>query len=221
MITFLNEDNQVSVPAWVLDLASFRRWTDTDEFPETGRIWYLKGEVWIDLTKEDIFSHNQVKTEYAAVIGSFAKTERSGRFFIDGVFLANIPANISGQSDGTFVSTESLELGRVRLVKGKKARYVELEGTPDIVLEVISSSSVHKDTVVLFQAYWEAGIPEYWLVDARREPVRFDIFRHTPKGYVATRKQGGWLKSAVFGKSFQLTQETDALGYPDYTLAVR
>src|SRR2546427_408973 len=46
MVTFIDESNQVSVPSWVTDLASFRAWADADDFPEEGRIWYLKGEVW-------------------------------------------------------------------------------------------------------------------------------------------------------------------------------
>src|SRR5256885_8764701 len=50
--------------------------------------------------------------------------------------------------------------------------YLELEGTPDMVLEVVSESSVQKDTKRLRQLYWQAGIREYWLVDARREPDR-------------------------------------------------
>ena len=81
------------------------------------------------------------------------------------------------------------------------------------VLEVLSDSSVEKDIVILFDAYWQAGIAEYWLVDARKGPVRFDIYRHTSKGYVATRKQAGWVKSAVFSKSFRLSQRQGPLGY--------
>jgi hypothetical protein len=38
---------------------------------------------------------------------------------------------------------------------------------------------------------------------------------------VTVRKHGGWVKSAVFGKSFRLTEQTDPLGHPEYTLAVR
>jgi Uma2 family endonuclease len=90
-----------------------------------------------------------------------------------------------------------------------------------MALEVVSRSSVQKDTVVLRDAYWKAGVREYWLVDARKEPLQFDILRRTAKGFAATRKQGGWMKSAVFGKSFRLTQQTNALGHPEYTLAVR
>ncbi|HZU36585.1 MAG TPA: hypothetical protein VFA18_11780 [Gemmataceae bacterium] len=55
-------------------------------------------------------------------------------------------------------------------------------------------------------------------MDARQVPLKFDILRHTAKGYVATRKQDGWMKSAVFGKAFRLTQQVNQLGHPEYTL---
>ena len=84
-------------------------------------------------------------------------------------------------ADGVFLSTVSVQQKRVRVVEGKGRGHVELEGSPDMVLEVVSPSSVEKDIVILRQAYWEAGIPEYWLVDARAEPLKFDILRHTAK----------------------------------------
>jgi Uma2 family endonuclease len=96
-----------------------------------------------------------------------------------------------------------------------------LEGSPDMVLEVVSDSSVRKDTEQLRRDYWTAGIREYWLVDARPEPLVFDILRHTPKGYRTTPKKEGWIKSAVFAKAFRLTCRTNALGHPEYTLEVR
>jgi Uma2 family endonuclease len=149
------------------------------------------------------------------------KTEKRGLFLPDGLFFCNVHADIAGNPDATFVSYKALESDDVRLIEGKQGGYLELEGSPDMVLEVISTSSVHKDTVTKRQAYWEAGIREYWLVDARREPLKFDILRHTAKGYAATRKQDGWMKSSVFGKSFRLTQQVNQLGYPEYTLEVR
>jgi Uma2 family endonuclease len=221
VVTFIDESNQVSVPGWVVDLESFRRWADGDDFPEHARIWYLKGEVWIDMSKEQIFSHLAIKQEFNIVLGSFVKAGNLGLFLPDGLFLSNVHADVAGNPDGTFIATNTLESGDVRLIEGAEEGYVELEGSPDMVLEVISRSSVHKDTVVLRQAYWEAEIREYWLVDVRREPLKFDILRHTAKGYAATRKQDGWLKSAVFGKSFQLTQGKSALGHPEFTLAIR
>jgi Uma2 family endonuclease len=211
----------VSIPTWVVDLESFRRWADADDFPEDGRAWYLKGEVWIDMSKEQIFAHLAVKREFFFVLTGIVKAGNLGLFLPDGLLLSNVEADISGKPDATFVSSASIRAKQVQLIEGWDGGFVEMEGPPDMVLEVVSASSVDKDTVVLRQAYWQAGIREYWLVDARQEPARFDILRHTARGYAATRKRNGWLKSAVFGKSFQLTQRVNPLGHPEYTLAVR
>jgi Uma2 family endonuclease len=172
------------------------------------------------MSKEQIFTHNQVKGEIAIVLGSLAKIDRLGRFFPDGVLLSNVSADLASQPDGTFVSNEAFRAGRVQLVEGVEEGYVELEGTPDMLLEVVSPSSVEKDTVELRDLYWRAGIREHWLVDARGPRLAFDILYHSAKGYLATRKQGGWLKSAVFQRSFKLTHHADHLGHPDYQLEV-
>jgi Uma2 family endonuclease len=90
-----------------------------------------------------------------------------------------------------------------------------------MVLEVVSASSVEKDRETLPDLYWRAGIPEYWVVDARGDRLEFDIFRHDSGGYTAVAKRGGWLKSWVFGRSFRLTRRFDDAGNPDYVLSVR
>ena len=79
---------------------------------------------------------------------------------------------------------------------------VELLGTVDMVLEVVSPGSVRKDTDTLRQAYWEAGNAEYWLVDARGDRLDFRILKHGSLGYTETRKQAGWLRSTVFARAF-------------------
>ena len=98
---------------------------------------------------------------------------------------------------------------------------MEIEGTPDMVLEVVSGSSVSKDTEWLRDLYWKAGIAEYWLVDCRGERVDFDILRHTAGGYSATGKSAGWIESTVFGHAFLLTRQADEMGQPEYTLEAR
>jgi Uma2 family endonuclease len=220
MVTFVNESDQVSIPEWVTDLDSFRRWADSEDFPETGRICYLNGEVWVDMSREQLITHVEVKTEIAGVLRRLVKTERMGRFLGDGVLLSNVEANFVVIPDGVFASHEARQ-DRVRWLEGKKGGYLEMEGSPDMVLEVVSDSSVQKDTQRLRHDYWLAGIREYWLVDARKEPLIFDILRHTPKGYRTTPKKDGWMKSNVFGKSFRLTQQTSEDGDPEYTLEER
>jgi Uma2 family endonuclease len=221
MNTVVLYDESVDIPDGISDLAAFRRWAHSDDFPEAGRICFLDGRVWVDMSREQIFTHNQLKQEFNLVIGGLVKAERLGRFFLDGVLLTNDRAQLACQPDGTFVGRQTLKSGRIRLVEGEKEGYLELAGTPDMVLEVVSTSSVEKDTETLRDLYWRAGIPEYWLADARADRLEFDIFRHEAEGYVAVRKQGGWLKSRVMGRSFRLARHIDEAGDPEFSLSIR
>src|SRR5690348_1278657 len=112
-------DSQVRVPDWVVDLESFRRWSDDDDFPEVGRFSFLDGEVWVDMSKEQLFSHNQVKMAIAFVLMGIVLAENMGRYFGDGAFISNVDADVSNQPDGLFVSLESLMQGLVRIVEGR------------------------------------------------------------------------------------------------------
>jgi Uma2 family endonuclease len=220
MATFVFESDEVTVPGWVTDLASFRRWADSPDFPDSGRICFLNGEVWADMSKEQIFSHVLVKTRITAVLSQLVEAAGMGLFLGDGAMLSNVDVGFAARPDAVFVSAAGLR-DRVRLLEGRDEGYVELEGSPDMVLEVLSRSSVRKDTKVLHRAYWEAGVREYWLVDARPDPLRFDVLRHTPKGYRAAARKEGWVRSAVFGTSFRLTRRLNALNHPEYALEAR
>ncbi len=221
MSTIHFETDVVQIPLWVSDLASFRRWMDSDESPEKATVTYLAGEVRVDMSKEQIYSHNRVKNEFARVLESLARKKRLGEYFGDGIFISNVEADLSSKPDGTFVSRETFNSNGVQLVEGSQEGHVELEGTPDMVLEVVSSSSVNKDCEWLRDLYWKAGIAEYWLVDVRGDRLDFDILRRTNRGYSVTRKSVGWMKSSVFGQSFRLTRRINELGHPEFTLRVR
>jgi Uma2 family endonuclease len=217
----VNETNEIRIPPWVENLTSFRSWVASPDVPDKARVSYRKGEVWLDMSREQIFTHNRVKTRFTSTLDHLVEANELGFYFSDGILLSNLAADLARQPDGVFVSTNSLQLGRVRFVEGADEGFVELSGTPDMVLEIVSKSSVHKDTIELLQDYYEADIPEYWLVDARQEQIRFDIFHRASRGYTATRKRGGWLKSEVFGKSLCLTRRLSPEGIPDFRLEVR
>ncbi len=211
-----------TIPLWVCDLESFRRWSDSRRFPEIGRISYYDGAVHVDMSKEQLYTLGQVTTAYSIGLGVLVMAKPPlGRLWIDSAYITHERADLSSVPDLVFVSFESLRLGRVRPIEGRESGYVELEGTPDMVLEILSDSSERKDSIVLRDLYWKAGITEYWIVDARGEKLVFEILKHTPKGYAKTRKVGGWLASQVFGKSFRLVQSTGADGQPEYELQSR
>jgi Uma2 family endonuclease len=219
-VVILQAENLV-VPQEVVDLGSFQDWARSDTFPQHGRIDFLSGEIWIDMSEEQLFSHVRVKGEFCRVLSNLEREYRQGFYLVDGARVSHPEADLSSVPDGVFILNESVQTMRVQIVPGTGGGYVRLEGAPDVVLEVVSDSSVKKDTVRLRELYWLAGVREYWLVDARRQRVTFDILQHRAKGFVAVRKRDGWLVSSVLDKSFRLTQQADPLGHPAYTLEAR
>src|SRR5262245_39510197 len=191
-------DDSLTIPGWVTDHAAFRRWAYSDEFPERGRFSFIRGRVWADPSMEHD-SHNQLKAEITEILRGHVKAHNLGRFWIDGMLLTHEAAGLSTEPDGMFARWDTLQDGTARLVGGNPPDGVELNGTPDMVLEVVSKKSVRKDTIELPDVYWEAGIAEYWLIDPRGQELRFDILRHSSNGYRPVRPSGGWRKSAVFG----------------------
>jgi Uma2 family endonuclease len=214
-------EDQARIPGWVSDLDSFRRWTRSDEYPEHGLFAYLQGDIWVDMSMEELLTHNRVKTAYTAALFILSQQTKLGSFVADRMRWSNVEAGLSTEPDGLFYTWATLQSERLRFVEGSEGGIIELEGTPDIALEIVSASSVTKDTVRLRDLYWRAGVTEYWLVDARSKTPRFEILRYAPTGYVAVEQQDGWSLSAVFGHAFRLTQDADPLGKPQYQLETR
>lgn len=219
---FVAGSDQVDIPAWVADFASFRRWLHSEEFPEQGKICFINEKVWVDLTMEEFFEHGQVRTEIGAVLHRLVKSTKFGRFAPEGTRYSHPETNLSTEPDGMVVSNAALRDGRVQLVGGAKGDNTEVIGSPEMLIEVVSRSSEVKDTEWVMSAYFDAGIAEYWLIDARDEDdLRFDIFKRGKKEFTPARKSGGWVKSAVLERSFRLTQGEDDDGRPEFTLDVR
>ncbi|HZN35221.1 MAG TPA: Uma2 family endonuclease [Pirellulaceae bacterium] len=212
-------DNAVRIPpAAAQDFAAFRRWTKSKDFPQRGEYAFLGGDLWAGISMETLV-HNQIKLRIAAVLSLMVVDPlKLGRVFSDRMRLVYEPVHLSCEPDAMFVSHASVDAGRVRWEEGRES--LEVIGTPDMVLAVVSSNSIEKDTVVLRDLYAQTGIPEYWLVNPLEGQLSFDILRRSGRRYVATRKSAGWVKSAVFGKSFRLVEESgdDA---PQYQLLVR
>jgi Putative restriction endonuclease len=98
------QEELVRIPGWVTDNDAYLRWACSDRFPERGRLAFLHGEVWLDMSPEELFSHNQLKGEFAIVLGMMLKRTRLGRFYPDRCLLTNPAAGLSTEPDGMFIS---------------------------------------------------------------------------------------------------------------------
>lgn len=208
----------LTFPEAVHDHESFRRWVTSEDFPEKARVSYLDGDFWVGLPMERLV-HNQCKSEITTVLSTLVRADGAGLDLPDGMLLTNLDVGLSTQPEFMFVSSETLASGRVTLLRGDDT--LEVMGSPDMTLEVVSPSSVEKDTVTLRRLYWEAGVQEYWLVDCLGKVLSFEILRRGSSKYLPTRKHQGWQKSRVFDREFKLTRELTEHGVSKFTLHVR
>jgi Uma2 family endonuclease len=211
-------NGSVHIPPWVTDHDSFRQWAFSDDFPERGRFAFLAGKLCVDLSMGTVF-HNQIKTVITIVVGSIVMNEALGRFYADGMLLTNRAIGLSCEPDAMFVSNDHTKKGLAALKQDEKS--MELAGPVDMALEVVSKSSGDKDMIDAMDLYARAGIREYWLVDSTIENPELVIMRLVAGKYVSARKQDGWVKSKVFGRSFRLTCRKDAKGVSHFNLETK
>lgn len=209
------------IPDGIHTLAAFREWVHSADLPENVRIHYLNGHVWVDRDMEEVFSHNRVKHAVVRALDALVRANKLGVVYPDGMLYTDIDADASTGPDAIFVSAESFAEQRVWFESGSDGVATEMLGTPDVVIEVVSRSSIEKDTDWLLETYFTAGIPEYWLIDARDEDdIRFEIFTRKRKAFAAVKHAAGWVPSAVFGKSF-LLRRVEEYGMTDYLMDIR
>jgi Uma2 family endonuclease len=206
-----------------MTLAGFRAWATSDDIPEHVRVTYVDKVIYYDMSNEDPETHVKVKGEVSRGVMNLNRKLKRGTFYPDGVLVTNVLGELSNNPDGIFILWSTFRAGRVRLVpkEGREGRYVEIEGTPDWVMEVLSDNSVRKDKVQLFRAYHRAGISEYWLIDARGADIVFQIFHWHKEDYKPAAAKGGWQVSRVFKRRFRLVRQRDEMGLWEYTLQSR
>ena len=139
------------------------------------------------------------------------------------LFLATLLEWYVRQHGGGVVVTAPFEM---RLRNGRSAREPDLllvldshadrlsedrlEGPADLVVEIISDDSTHRDRVQKYEEYEAAGIPEYWLLDPRPGRQQATFFQLSAAGtyaaaaldeegrYHSTVLPGFWLKPSWF-----------------------
>ncbi len=192
-------------------LAGFRAWAVSSCFPEHGRIDFLAGDLEVDMSPEDLHTHGVVKTEISTILNLLVAHAGLGEIYIDRARISSPRADLSVEPDVVVVFWETLDSGRLRYIpaaSGEPDRYVEMEGAPDLVVEIVSDSSEKKDLTRLPPLYAAAGVPELWLVDARKKPIRFEIRRLGLDGYeTVTPDAKGWRSSPQLGRRFHLVRK--------------
>ncbi len=132
----------------------FLEWADEDTLAE-----------WVDgvvvMTSPASLRHQRLVNFLVAILSTFSELHSLGEV-IDAPFQMKL-ARSGREPDVLFVA----QAHRDRL----KQTY--LDGSADLVVEVISPESAGRDRGDKFYEYREAGIPEYWLIDPQLKQAEF------------------------------------------------
>jgi Uma2 family endonuclease len=217
------DGDRLRIPADALDLSGFRAWVTSEKFPEHVRASYIAGEVMLEIAPEATESHNKVKGEVTAAVIQIVRDGDLGEVYCDGTLYTHPGAGVSTEPDLLVVTWPTLERKRVSFTPkaGRPGDYVELEGTPDMVVEVVSDASVKKDLELLREGYRRAGIPEYWVIDARGDGIHFEILHLEKRRYRPSAVTPAAQRSRVLGGVFRLRRARNRVGRWSYRLEFR
>ena len=198
----------------------------SDDFPEIGRIDRVGGRLYVDLSMQRQQAHGLPKTEIITRVNLRNRDLGFGELTSDitRVFLPE--GETSCEPDVVLVSYAALESGRVTETPGADGGDgVELVGPPELVVEIVSPSSVAKDTRALPIGYFSGGVNEFWLVDCRDDEAAEVGFKIHTRGDAALEPVAadadGFAASAVLGKSYRLTRTRGRLDRWRYRLEER
>jgi len=207
----------VEIPGGLKDLRRFLGWVHSAAFPERGRVDWIAGRLEVDLSPEDLNTHGSPKSAIVGRLWSRVQESGRGMVFIDRTRYSCRAADLSVEPDVLVLLVSTLQAGGARLVpkaSGEPGRFVEVEGRADLVVECVSDSSEAKDTERLRRRYHDAGVPEYWLVDARKEPIDFQVLirdeAHSADYRVAALDERGFARSPLLGCGVRLERQRHA-----------
>lgn len=157
-------------------------WADEDTRAE-----WVAGEVIVPMPPKE--SHQMLVAFLDRVIGLFVAVFGLGRLLV-------APFEVKLSAEGPARQPDLMFLRAAHLDRLTPERVV---GPPDLIIEVVSDDSEHRDRVDKFNEYEAAGVPEYWILDNRPQRRRAYFYRLGAEGqYLQVGLEpGGIYRSAV------------------------
>ena len=104
------------------------------------------------------------------------------------------PGAPAREPDLIFVAREHLD----------RLKPAQLDGPPDLIVEIISPSSRSRDRGEKFYEYEAGGVPEYWLLDPIREQAEFYLLDEGGIYRLAAIEEGIFRSRALEGLWLQV-----------------
>ena len=112
-------------------------------------------------------NHQIVSAEIEFILQKFVKENKLGKVF-DAPTDVFLDKENCVQPDLLFIAKE-----RTSIITEKN-----IQGAPDLIIEIVSSTSIHRDTVEKKQLYARFGVKEFWLVYPDEEIIEIYVSKN-------------------------------------------
>lgn len=131
--------------------------------------------------------HQVVSMELTLLLGTFVKQKKLGKIF-DAPTDVYFDDDNCVQPDLLYIANEHSHIITEKNIKG----------VPDLIIEIVSPSSVHRDTVEKKQLYARFGVNEFWLVYPDEKIIEIYVIKKN--NYILGKcfMQGDILESPLF-----------------------
>ena len=145
------------------------QWTYDDyaRLPDDGKRYeVIRGELYMSAAPRPL--HQRVITRLAFFLEGYLEESNLGTAFAAPIDVL-LPEKLGDpvQPDIVVIRRESLP------VVGE----LNIQGAPDLVMEVLSPSNPSHDRSLKHELYAEAGVPEYWIIDPLERTVEIHVLR--------------------------------------------
>lgn len=158
------------------------------DFPENDTTIYelIRGEIVKRASPNT--PHQRVSRKLVYLLEHYNLQKRVGELFHAPYDVYLDEENAGIQPDLVFVTA-----GRKSIIRDSNG----IVGAPDLIVEIISKSTMDKDRVLKKDLYEEFGIPEYWIVAPRNRSIEVYRLDKNRYGLFAFAAEDGKIRSSV------------------------
>lgn len=161
---------------------------DYVRLPNDGRRYeILEGEIFV--SPSPVTKHQRISRNLLTILHHYVTQHKLGEVLSAPMDVILSHINVV-QPDLLFVSNE-----RKKIITEKN-----IQGAPDLIVEILSETSAEQDRMAKKQIYARHGVKEYWLIDPDTETV--EVYRLDAKArifqHVATYQSDESLRSSLF-----------------------
>ena len=139
------------------------------------------------LAPAPIPTHQMIVLELVYILKEFVERHGLGRVFISPIDVLLSEHDVV-QPDILFISAERLHIVGER----------NIQGAPDLVIEVLSPSTTERDRVLKSSSYLRFGVPEYWIVDPAERTIEVMRAGQTEFDTLRVYTEGTFAESPTF-----------------------